>query len=218
MGEEKLAQGVRRDYLKWLQIFIEFCAKYRHPFRDRESLQPFLQKLASKRQSTERQEETVASVRLYYEIVESSVANTEAAPEAANCQWDAVLKKLKEEIRLRQYSPKTLQTYRSWIAQFQSFVKSKKPGEIGSEDARGFLTYLAVERRVAASTQNQALNALLFLNRHILKTDYDLGDSVKRAKKTKYIPVVLSRHEIDSVLGYMKGPWALAVGFSAVFG
>ncbi len=85
------------------------------------------------------------------------------------------------------------------------------PSSIDSDDARRFLTHLAVKKRVAASTQNQAFNALLFLYRHILKADYDLKDKVVRARKTKYIPVVLSRAEVDFVIGKLRERHFLAV-------
>jgi len=82
---------------------------------------------------------------------------------------------------------------------------------VNSDDARRFLTHLAVDRRVVASTQNQAFNALLFLYRHVLKTDYELRDTVVRARRTRYIPVVLSRAEIDAVIARLHAPYHLAV-------
>ncbi len=83
-------------------------------------------------------------------------------------------------------------------------MKDKVPARLDSDDAQGFLTFLAVRRKVAASTQNQAFNALLFFYRHIIKVDYDLRDKVVRAKRTKCIPVVLSREEIDRVIGRLR--------------
>jgi len=76
---------------------------------------------------------------------------------------------------------------------------------------KAYLTYLAVQCRVAASTQNQAFNALLFLFRHILKKDFGDHKDIPRAKKSKYIPVVLSRREIDAVLKHLSYPYDLAV-------
>ena len=106
---------------------------------------------------------------------------------------------------------KTLQTYRTWIRQFQSWLGGKPPDDADSTAARGFLTHLAVDRHVAASTQNQAFNALLFLFRHILKREYDIGENVVRAKRRKYIPVVLSREEIDDVTQKLHHPFRLIV-------
>ena len=213
MAVVKVPQAERTNYVKWLRYYLDFCAKYKHPPRDSDSLEPFLQKLASKNQGPQRQQQAAASIGLYYQIMQtwSSEQGADAGKEAKRKPWDKCYTRLKEEIRLRQYSPKTLQTYSTWIGQFQRFLDNKLPSELDSNDARCFLTHLAVKRRVTASTQNQAFNALLFLYRHILKTDYDLKDKVVRARKTKYIPVVLSREEVDSVIACLQHPYKLAV-------
>ena len=103
--------------------------KYRHRPRDEESLQPFLQKLAEKRQSLQRQNQAAASIRLYYELMAEwgKPPEADAKAEHARTPWDACYKRRKEEIRLRQYSPKTLQTYGTWIRQFQGFLRDKDP-------------------------------------------------------------------------------------------
>lgn len=206
-----LSEAVRRDFLKWLRYYLDFCSKYEHPPRDRESLQPFLLKLASKNQSREQQKEAASAVKLFHDLIQSWKENPACANlrNEDNRPWEAVYDQLKEEIRLRQYSDKTLKTYRTWIRQFAGYLNHKQPEAVDSEDAKKFLTHLATGRHVAASTQNQAFNALLFLYRHILKTDYDLKDEVVRAKKTKYIPVVLSRKEVDRVLRKLSYPHQL---------
>jgi len=206
-------ESVRGDYLKWLRFYLDFCTKYRHPPRDEESQAPFLQKLAEKRQAPERQAQAAASLKLYYDLMAAWADAPEAdtAVEVARAPWDACCTRLKEEIQLRQYSPKTLQAYTTWTRQFQTFLKDKPPSEIEKDDARRFLTHLAVKKHVAASTQNQAFSALLFLYRHILNVDYDLQKSVVRARRTKYIPVVLSRAEIDTILSHLDGSHALIV-------
>lgn len=235
MRERGVPENQRSDYIKWLRFYLDFCLRYDHAQRDPESLTLFLHKLAEKRQSTDMQKQAADSVSLYYELMKSwqnttpsdaAHADNPRAPEQrdnecvehdAKCAlsgaaWSACYIKLKEEIRLRQYSPRTLKTYSTWIRLFESFLNRKSPAEINSDDARRFLTHLAVERRVAASTQNQAFNALLFLYKHILKAEYDLRDTVTRAKQTKYIPVVLSRREIDKIIKCFSSPSrALAV-------
>ena len=77
------------------------------------------------------------------------------------------------------------------------------------EDAKAFLTYLAVERKVSASSQNQAFNALLFLFRHVLERELGQVEGVVRAKRRPYIPVVLSRAEVDEVLRRLSSPYDL---------
>lgn len=210
---QKIPANQVQDYLKWLLFYLDFCAKYRHPPRDHDSMQPFLHKLASKRQTPEQQEQAAASVSVYYKLIAewtSATAKGQATP-IRHDPWEACYRRLKEETALRHYSPKTLGTYRSWIKQFQGWVDGKRPDEVDSADARGFLTHLAVDRHVAASTQNQAFNSLLFLFRHVLEREYDIGEKVVRARRTKYIPVVLSREEVERVTSRLRQPYKLIV-------
>lgn len=223
------------SYLGWLRFYLDFCFKYHEPPRDADSLLPFLQKLAAKNQSQEKQQQAARAVGLYYETMRNWVPVQEqgaipprpvspdpepasppgqqaVAPGRVASDWDEVFARLKEEIRLRQYSPKTLKTYRGWSEQFQMFLGNQSPGTVTADDARRFLTHLALDRQVVASTQNQAFNSLLFLYRHILKVDYDLRDTVVRARRTRFIPVVLTPEEVDRVLGQLAYPFDLLVG------
>jgi len=126
-------------------------------------------------------------------------------------EWDAVLATLAAEIKVRHYSRRTLKTYANWSRQFQHFLKDKPPKDVSTEEVREYLTHLAVKRQVAAATQNQAFNALLFLFRYALKREFgQLGD-VPRAKKSLYIPTVLSRPEIDAILHRLSYPFDLVV-------
>jgi integron integrase len=126
-------------------------------------------------------------------------------------EWDEVLAKLAAEIKVRHYSRKTLKTYGLWSRQFQKFLKSKSPAELSTADVKDYLTYLAVNCHVAASTQNQAFNALLFLFRHALEKEFGELRDVPRAKKSRYIPMVLSRREIDAILSQLSYPLDLFV-------
>ncbi|HMN13271.1 MAG TPA: integron integrase [Bellilinea sp.] len=119
--------------------------------------------------------------------------------------------KLAAEIKVRHYSRKTLQTYAKWCRQFQRFLKNKPPVELTTADVKEYLTWLAVKCNVAASTQNQAFNSLLFLFRHALKRDFGELRDVPRAKKSLYVPVVLSRAEIDAILAHLYHPHGLIV-------
>ena len=125
--------------------------------------------------------------------------------------WDMIIDNLSAEIKTRHYSRKTLKAYADWSRKFQSYLKNKHPDALTAADVKEYLTYLAVNCRVAASTQNQAFNALLFLYRHILKKDFGVHKDIPRAKKSSYIPVVLSRQEINAVLKRLNYPYNLAV-------
>ncbi len=125
--------------------------------------------------------------------------------------WDEVIEKLDAEIKIRHYSRKTLRTYANWARKFQRFLLNKPPEELSSLDVKEYLTHLAVKCSVASSTQNQAFNALLFLFRHVLNKDFGDQRDVPRAKKSKYIPVVLSRPEVDAILSHLEYPFDLVV-------
>jgi len=126
-------------------------------------------------------------------------------------EWDRVVERLEAEITTRHYSRKTLIAYANWSRKYQSYLKSKPPGELSPLDVKDYITYLAVNRKVSSSTQNQAFNALLFLYRHILKMDFGEQKDIPRAKRSSYIPIVLSRKEIDAVLKHLSRPYSLVI-------
>lgn len=135
------------------------------------------------------------------------VINTEPQKE---CSWVSAYEGLKNEIKVRHYSPKTFKTYRDWLSKFQTFIRSKNLEALTDQDLKDFLTFLAVQKNVAASTQNQAFNALLFFFRHILKKEPG-KITATRAKRKPYIPVVLSRDEINLILTNLQSPYSLIV-------
>ena len=111
-----------------------------------------------------------------------------------------LLDRVREAIRARHYSRRTEKSYVGWIRRFILFHGKRHPSEMGEAEIARFLSSLAVERRVAASTQNQALNALLFLYREVLRKDLPRIEDVVRAKRPVRLPVVLTRDEVASVL------------------
>jgi integron integrase len=126
-------------------------------------------------------------------------------------EWDKVISDLAAEIKTRHYSRKTLKAYALWGRQFQKFLRHKPPLDLSSTDVKEYLIYLAVKCHVAASTQNQAFSALLFLFRHVLKKDFGDHRDIPRAKKSRDIPVMLSRREIEAVLKHLEYPHDLVV-------
>jgi hypothetical protein len=125
--------------------------------------------------------------------------------------WKAEYSLLEDEIRVRHYSPSTLRTYKGWVRKFQTFTRSKNPELLSSDDVKEYLTFLAVKRKVSATTQNQAFNSLLFFYRHVLRREFGKIDGVVRAKRRPYIPVVLSHEEIKSILKFLEHPYDLVV-------
>jgi len=113
--------------------------------------------------------------------------------------------RVREALRVRHYSPRTEAAYAAWIRRFIAFNGMRHPAELGATEVRAFLTMLAVERNVSASTQNQAFSALLFLYRTVLRRPLSGLESTPRAKRPKRLPVVLSRREVARILRQLKG-------------
>jgi len=118
---------------------------------------------------------------------------------------------VRQAIRLRHYSPRTEKAYVHWVRRFVIFHKKRHPREMGRAEIQQFLSDLAVRQHVSASTQNQALSALLFLYQDVLEQDLPWVDGVVRAKRPARLPVVLTREEVGAVLAQMRGtPWLVA--------
>jgi len=122
-----------------------------------------------------------------------------------------LLDQVREAIRLKHYAYSTEKTYVYWIKRFILYQNKRHPQEMGDKEIREFLTYLAVEENVAASTQNRALSALLFLYREVLRRDLELPIELVWAKRRKHLPTVLTREEARQVIGQLSGVHRLIV-------
>ena len=116
-----------------------------------------------------------------------------------------LLTQVREKIRVKHYSIRTEKAYLDWIYRFIVFHNKKHPAGMGAPEIQHFLNYLAVNLNVAASSQNQALNAINFLYKEVLKQDYEQLQEIIWAKKPKKIPVILSRSEVQLLLNQLEG-------------
>jgi integron integrase len=122
-----------------------------------------------------------------------------------------LLDRVRQALRARHYSRSTEKTYILWIQRFILFNSKRHPAEMGESEVTAFLSDLATREHVSASTQNQALSAVLFLYREILGRDVGTFDGLVRAKRAIRVPVVLSQDEVRLVLGLMRGTtWLMA--------
>jgi len=207
------------DYKKWLRFYLDFCKKYQHPYADPGSLSLFLAKLEEKKQDKRHQTQANKAVLLYYSGIGKKIEAMDQVSETSEAfkanggqsPWNAALKSLTDEIKLRHYSSKTLKSYSLWVEKIRFFVGQKPAEQLNPDDVKAFLTDLAVEKKVSASSQNQAFNALLFFFRHVLKREFGKIDGVVRAKRKPYIPVVLSREEVDRIIHCLHDPYDLVV-------
>lgn len=239
LDKANVSQPSRQAHLRWAKFYLYFCQKFGYPATAPTALGPFLTKLAEKKYPIEDRHQAATAVRLllkydpqeqnlYLQLSAPSPSPEGIAPPALRtlsadqcpgslvpgsqtASWEREYRELETEIKLRNYSPKTLAVYRFWVTRFQSFVRSRPTTHLSNQEVRGFLSSLAVQHGVSASSQNQAFNSLLFFFRHILHRDFGEIDGVVRAKRHRYIPVVLSRAEVQSVLSHLQPPYRLVV-------
>ncbi len=226
LDNQNVSKAYLNFYLKWLRDYLDFCQKYKHDALNNQSLSVFLKKLQEKNQNNAYRRQAAHAVQLYYQLnqvnasfdKQTSTATSDTSEKnnyprntSVDKNWKRALNAIADEIKVRHYSPKTLAAYTKWVSSFGKYFKYPTSEELNTQHVKDYLTFLAVKCNVSASTQNQALNALLFFYRHVLKREFgDLND-VPRAKRKKYIPVVLSREEIDAVLNYLDPPYKLVV-------
>ena len=127
-----------------------------------------------------------------------------------------LLDQIRNRIRARHYSLRTEKAYVYWARRFVRFCGLRHPRELGPAEVERFLTYLAVEDKVSASTQNQALAGVLFLYREVLDFELPWLDSVVRARRPARLPVVLTRVEVRRVLSRLSDTVWLVAGRSTV--
>ena len=124
-------------------------------------------------------------------------------PSASSEHQLKLLDRLRQALRSRHYSKRTENTYVMWVKRFICFHNVRHPAEMAESEINAFLTHLAVERHVSASTQNQALSALLFLYRHLIGREVGKLGNLIRARKPKRLPVVMNREEVKTVLSQL---------------
>jgi hypothetical protein len=200
----------RPYYHKWLRYYLDFCHKYHLKPTEKRHFSTFDEKLRSKNQSEMQRQQARKAIAIYYKgVIGHQFDDQKPRNEAilktnlqkgnthlnqnrseniadsndlklSNANWAWVYDNLDSAIKVRHYSPKTLQAYKTWTHKFQTFTKSKDARLLTMEDVKGFLSFLAVEKKVSASSQNQAFNALLFLFKHVLEKEFGkVGKGVK---------------------------------------
>ncbi len=208
-----VAEKHARYYVSWVRKFLaQVPPKDGLTVEDRLTI--FLDNLTPYIEAWQR-DQAEKAVRLYFSNYLTEAATVAPAPpvqpDASGSRRKAdVLDAVRRLIRLRHYSSRTEQTYADWLQRFFRYLDSCSPSprpedcRITPQAIKDYLAYLAVKERVAASTQNQAFSALLFMCREVLQIDMgDLSQNV-RAKRGQRLPVVLSAEEVAAVLGRMK--------------
>ncbi len=132
-------------------------------------------------------------------------------PRRPGAEGPRLLDRIRQAIRARHYSPMTERAYVGWARRFVRYHRLRHPSEMGAPEVAAFLSDLATRGRVAASTQNQALSALVFLYREVLGHEVGWMDGLVRAKRPERLPVVLTPDEVQQIFSHLHGtPWIMA--------
>jgi len=144
------------------------------------------------------------------ELVRQKVRQGKGALSQVRQQHEELIVRFVTDIRARGYAYRTEQVYEQWVCRYIVFCGGISPEEAGADAVVGFLNELVVSNNVSASTQNQALNALVFLYKNVLQMPLGLLENLARSKRTKAIPVVLTRQEVKRLLSQLDG-WQLQI-------
>ena len=184
-------------YVKWVSdcySFLDVPMQHNFPSDQKNN---FLKHLAKKHEDWQGRQADYA-LRLYSYFLTHLKKDTNDGSENSEALWNELEKDTRKALRLRHRSLSTEKTYVGWLRSFRSFLSAKQPLELNGTDIRNFLSYLAVDRKVSPSTQNQALNAIIFVFKHVLEKDVNVLDAV-RARPKRRLPTVLSVKEIEKV-------------------
>ena len=191
-------------YLGWVTQCLAFLDKAEKDDIPPEDMDRFLRHLENFREEWQvRQAKEALDLFGYFKS--NDLFRNPSTDTSSEDQWKAAANMLKNSLRVKHRSLNTEKTYLGWLRSFYRYAKDRTPSELDSSHVQHFLTYLAVEKNVAPSTQNQAFNALLFFFRHVLNKDLDDISHVVRAHPKRKIPVVLTRREVQSLFEYLDG-------------
>ncbi len=199
-------------YAHWVSKFLGFSPKDENLSLDLR-IKNFLNHLKAQKSISDwqiKQADNAIGLYVHHFLNDKTSTLSPNLPQKQLSDISKVINEMREAIRIKHYSYRTEQSYLDWVKRFLDYtarVKKKEVHTVGvdSNDVRDFLSYLAITRRVSASTQNQAFNALLFLFRDVLKIELtDLGKTV-RAKRGQKLPIVLSVEEVQELFKHLQG-------------
>jgi integron integrase len=191
-------------HLHWVRQLYRFSHKSLGAALTGEEIDAYLKHLAQRHESWQ-VDQAAQAIKLYqFFETRKETSHTQAAL-GTDGQWKAVADDMRNMLRLKHRSLRTENAYLGWVRRFYRFLNGRSPHQLESAHVKDFMTYLAVERKVSASTQNQAFNAILFLFRHTLDKNIDDIAEAVRARRTRRLPVVLTKAEMGRLFENMSG-------------
>ncbi len=185
-------------YVSWVSRFFEYLGKENDASVNANEIDKFTHELGKTYEEWQVNQARDA-IRLYlFFRLKKSKTNALWSKEADK-QWEETSDMMVKALRLRHRSLSTERTYLGWVKQFHAYLKGLSPYHLEKSNFENFISYLAVERKVSASTQNQAFNAILFFYRHVLDKEVGEVKGAVRAKYNRRLPVVLTKKEINQI-------------------
>ena len=191
-------------YVKWVSDCYGFLDEPTDTFLNTDQKQGFLRHLSRNHEDWQVKQADYA-LRLYSFFLSQEKKDKDHDLKKNTEAWESLGEATKKALRLRQRSLSTERTYMIWVRQFRDFVTGKHPDELEASDLQDFLSHLAVKKRVSPSTQNQALNAMVFVFRHVLERDIENMIDAVRARHKRRLPVVLTLKEVDRIFDHVSG-------------
>jgi len=191
-------------YLKWVSDCYHFLNQPLSTRLNSDKKKEFLSDMGRKYEEWQ-VNQADAALRLYDYFLSKNISPTTGDISSNKETWELFEEKMREALRLRHRSLSTEKTYLLWLKSFKHFVNYKSPDQLEGRDLQDFLSQLAVEKKVSPSTQNQALNAMVFFYRHVLDKNIEQVLSAVRAKQKRHLPVVLTTREVQSIFDQMSG-------------
>ncbi len=193
---QQIKESNKKFYIIWVELFLKYLEKNSYDEKKlsrSEMLRNFSKHLHENNKYRDWQiNQAIDAVNLLYTLIKDKDA----------ISLEFVIRQIHNAIKLKHYSGKTEKNYIYWTKQFHYYIK-KSFSMCNSMDVKNFLTHLAKEKNVAASTQNQAFNAILFLFRHVLYKELENMEETLRAKRNRKIPTVLTGKEVTEVFKYL---------------
>jgi len=203
IGKAQVKEKYVPYYLRWVENGYKFLEVHKNKLLSRQQKENFLKHLSETHEDWQvKQADT--SLRHYAYFL--SLKDQSARPdEDGKPGYKEIEERLRKALRLRQRAYSTEKTYVLWTRSFLAFLEGKPPAQFDGKDIQDYLSYLAVEKKVSSSTQDQALNALVFLFRHVLDKNIENEISAVRARRKRRLPVVLSQNEVERIFACMTG-------------
>jgi len=195
-------------YASWVSQFLHFCKINFGETADAKLVEKFLVRIGKNRPQWQ-VDQAKEAILLYLFFIKKGQSRPLPQSPHWNAQWVTAADMMRRMLRLKQLSYRTEQTYMSWLRYFYKYVRPQTPEGLDDSHIKDYLSYLASERKVAKSTQNQAFNALLFFYRHVLEKEVGSIAQVVRARRGRRLPVVLTYEKVMQLIDGLQGIYRL---------